>query len=507
MTSKSVVWAQIPVRVKGSSICAHHHDTEVTLACRQCSELACVRCIASVHSGHLLDNIADVITTKKGNIQSFIRRTEHQDIVNLKTEIGSITQKIEQNERRFNFHQKELEIQGNRMKDEINIIVTKIVSECTELKRENESRLKKYKVDMEKRIKELTILVQKCQVALETESDVEIFDAEKELYPLPNPELNLCSLAFTPNMHPQGYLDLAMGKRIVAGYSMTYASIHEDNENDSSTGTLAQLKEVTQRNAPFNVSAISAKRENGAWICSNEVSSIYEINDQHRIKKSCFKVCINDISVSPVTGNVWACSGGNNAIMELQADDSSIQRFTTSSTPRCLCVTQDSNIVVGMACKLVCCDVQGNVLLCKNVRTATKVAACPNTRRIAVVELDFREHDGEGRPHILVLDRKFQEQYRYYNNKEDKGTNPESASTAFHPSDVAFDSTGNLLFADYENKSILIMNSTGDVKSIYSDPWHVVALSINGIEEVWAVFRYRNYPNYRIKMLKPELYT
>ncbi|OWF39168.1 uncharacterized protein LOC110465400 [Mizuhopecten yessoensis] len=505
MASKSVFRAQIPVRVQGNTSCVHHHGTELTLCCWECSELACIRCIASVHDGHILDSLSDVMASKKGNIQSFIDQTEQNDIVDLKTEVETIAEKIENNERKFQMHQDEIEKQGKRMKDEIDIVVKKSISRCTELKQENEKRLKKYKIDMEARIKDLNTLVLKCRDTLQTQSDVEIFDTEKQLGPLPAVELNLCHLTFTPNKQPQGYLDLAVGKLTTVGYQFVYAYDAEENECNTPMEKMAQLKEEVQRKAPYNVSAICANKDEGAWICSSEVSSIYQINDEvWRCGTGCFKVCVSDISVSPVTGNVWASSEVNNAIMELPSQGEPIKRLTTTSAPRCLCVTQEGNIVIGMTRKLVRCDVRGNVLLTRTVCTPTKVAACPVTGNIAVVELDLREHEGEGRPHILVLDRLFQEYHRYHGDREDKGTTPESStSKAFHPIDITFDSAGNLLVGDYGNNSILIINTTGEVESIYSDSWHVVAISINSKGSVWAVFRYQDYPNYKIKVLKP----
>ncbi|XP_033741883.1 uncharacterized protein LOC117328460 [Pecten maximus] len=503
MASKSVFRAQIPIRVKGNVSCANHHGTEVSLCCRQCSELACIRCIASVHDGHVLDSLSEVIATKKGNIQSFIVRTEQNDVINLKTEVGSIAQKLEENESKFQLHQNELEKQGNQLKDAIDIIIKKSISSCTELKRENEKRLNKYKNDLETRMTDLTELVQKCRDTIESDCDVEIFDTEKELDMSPTVALNLCNMNFTPNMQPQGYLDLAMGRITAVGYQLNAFNVNEDDDAQSSMKT---LKEVTQRKAPYNVSAICANKAQGAWICSSEVSSVYQLNDSiWRCGKEDCKVRVNDIGISPVTGNLWASSEENNAIIEIQTQGSAVNRFTTTSSPRCLCVTRDSRVIVGMARKLVCCDAHGDILLNKIVSTPTKVASCSTSGNLAVVELDFPEHEGKGKPHILVLDKVFKECYRFYNDREGKGMNPESSAlNTFRPSDIVFDSAGNLLVGDYGNKSILILDTTGEVvKSIYSDSWHVVAMSINSEDSVWAVFRYRDYPNYKIKVLKP----
>ncbi|XP_069128234.1 uncharacterized protein [Argopecten irradians] len=515
MASKSVFRAQIPIRVKGSVSCAHHHGIEVSLCCRQCSELACIRCIASVHDGHDLDDLSEAITTKKSNIRSFILRIEKNDIVELKTEVGSISQKIEENERTFQKHQNELEKQGNRMKEEIDIIIKKSVSTCSQLKQENERRFEKYKADMKTRIEELTKLVERCRKTLETDDNVEIFDTEKELDLLPAVELNLCSMNFTPNQHPQGYLDLAKGRITFVGYQgqltnvPSIVDVPSVDENDISNAQVAalaqccQLKEIKQRKALYNVSAICATKAGGAWICSSEVSSIYQFDNSilGRRNEDC-KVRVNDISISPVTGNVWASSEDNNAIMEITSQGNSVKRFSTSSSPRCLCVTRGNKIIVGMDRELVCCDAQdGDIELNRYVHTPTKVAVCPVTESLAVVVLDFYEHGGEGKPHILVLDKMLKERRRFYSETEGKGTSAE-VSISSHPSDVTFDSVGNLLVGDYGNKSILILNTTGGVvRSIYSDTWHVVALSVNSKNVVWAVVKYRDYPNYKIKVL------
>ncbi|XP_069130727.1 uncharacterized protein [Argopecten irradians] len=505
MASKSIFRAQIPIRVKGSVSCAHHRGFEVSLCCRQCSELACIRCIASVHDRHVLDDLSEVITTKKGNIQSFIVRTETSDITDLKTEVSSVSKKIYENERKFQKHLNELEKQGTRIKEEIDIIIKKSVSRCSEIKRENERRLRQYKTDIEKSIDNLTELVEKCRSTIETGDVVEIFDMEKEVDVLPIVELNLCSMTFTPNQHPQGYLDLAMGRLASDWNVLMNTCDNEDSLRDSQTETSRHLVEVNEVKAPYNVTAICANKDEGAWICSGEATSIYQLDNCMSIdEKIRCKVRINDISISPVTGNVWASSEDNNAIMEITSQGNPVKRFSTFSAPRCLCLTRGSKIVVGMDRELVRCDVLGEgSQLNSNVRKPTKVAACPVTENIAVVDLDSYTHGGEGKPHILVFDQAFKEYFRFY-NEQDARTN-QTTPDSFCPSDITFDCAGNLLIGDHDNKSILILNTTGAVvRSIYKDSWHVVALGINNKDSVWAVVRYRDYPNYKIKLLRPE---
>lgn len=233
-----------------------------------------------------------------------------------------------------------------------------------------------------------------------------------------------------------------------------------------------------------------------------------------RREKVDFDVHVYSICVSPTTDNLWACALDNNGIMEL-ASGTPVTRFYTDREPMCLCVTTDNHIVVGMMGKVTKFTTAGKQIITTdksqsgNLSKKTQVYSpwnidqCRVTRNLAVVDRDEKRHGGNGKPHVIVIDTDLREIYRYHgdNTRVHQKTSQKTSYT-FDAYDVAFDSVGNLVIVDCDNKCLHLLSSSGEyLRLLHTDTGEVRAVGVDRSNLLWASVCHDGEPK-KVKLLQ-----
>ncbi|XP_069102082.1 tripartite motif-containing protein 2-like [Argopecten irradians] len=100
----------------------------------------------------------------------------------------------------------------------------------------------------------------------------------------------------------------------------------------------------------------------------------------------------------------------------------------------------------------------GKPLLCSPWR----ITECPITSNVAVIDDNKESDGGDGKKHVVVMDTDFQKLFAYrcnipraYQQTSQTGQQP------FNPNGVVYDSQGNILIADFNNSTVIILSGEG----------------------------------------------
>ncbi|XP_033754695.1 uncharacterized protein DDB_G0279899-like [Pecten maximus] len=205
---------QIPVRVKGNSQCSFHKNKEVILHCLDCDILICLSCSISIHNGHKLAEIENIIPLKRDVLMDFVNDTENNKLVQIRDEIKLIDDKIAENDTRFVELGQLMMQQAESCKSKLDVLTGEFVSLCDKMEMENRKLLLTFKRELKQRYKLLVKQVKECKEVLQSGTAVDLFDATTGLssagLPLPvEPELS--GLEFRPCASPTKQLRKALG--------------------------------------------------------------------------------------------------------------------------------------------------------------------------------------------------------------------------------------------------------------------------------------------------------
>lgn len=208
--------AKIAVRIKGQRTCLHHKGRQLDFYCEECQELACSKCVSSIHKRHSLCDISEIADQRKGNIRNFIDRTEENELVQIRSFIVSTDVLLKDNDKTFDKLSTQVKMQTEKLKRELDNRTAVTLSLYQKLKEDNNELIGKYKQDLETSEKQLLQQMQQCKTTLQQGSDIEIYYTECEIdsqIHLPvQPTLGTAS--FSPNINPRNHIELAFGNAI-----------------------------------------------------------------------------------------------------------------------------------------------------------------------------------------------------------------------------------------------------------------------------------------------------
>lgn len=397
-------------RAKGQTTCQHHQGQALTLFCVSCTELVCGRCVTSVHQSHTLEELGAILPGKREELQTYIDTTGNIQLLQLKTDITAAEEELKRNASRFKDIAAQAKEQGDRLKSEIDILVTQSLAMCKQIEDRNAKLIAAYKKDLQTRYDVLKNQLQDQKKLLQKSSDVQIYDAEVDLFannPLPSMP-NLHTSNFMPNKNPKTFLEQALGnmntvdpneeleqeiqpeqkpqqkqktKLRLGRHSKSQPSIIKLpslSDHGWSTGSrmsfikkpLKPIAPVHEERAPSaryrlcdgptvlgefespcKVSAISCTPEGDAWVCFDDSKTLTLLGPDGNVKRQIhYQVRFCDVRISPITQNLWACSSADRSIIEWPVTGLPIVKFQTDMTPRCMCLSQQLGfVIIGMS--------------------------------------------------------------------------------------------------------------------------------------------------------------
>ncbi|XP_033731794.1 uncharacterized protein LOC117321473 [Pecten maximus] len=422
---------QVPSRVKGQAVCIHHKGRQLELFCEECSELACTQCLSSVHRSHSICELRDIMSQKKQEIKYFIDQGENVDLVQAGKYIASIQQDIDDNASTFEKLSKDLKIQTQQLIEDLELQTSQTLSLYRQMEEENSRLLQTYKQDLERFNTQLKQQIDECKTVLQRGSHVEIYDTARDIqggdvsFPV---KPTLSTAIFHPPSNPGDLQDVcvyrptsgkddanvkaypdrgkSVGPRDYRGSKDTRHRFQPPEKNTAIGRGYDFLPQMTRTvgswQAPCPISGLSLTTDDQIWTKYSHSLTLLdrEGKTNQMIQQNDF-VFINDISFSSQTDTLWVCNRYN--VMELVSGRLS-HRFSTAREPKCLCITANIKVIVGMTEQITKLTVRGEVIASISeesgkpvVRSPQRIAECPITQHIAIVDWDLKSDGGDGK--------------------------------------------------------------------------------------------------------------
>ncbi|XP_069102662.1 E3 ubiquitin-protein ligase TRIM71-like [Argopecten irradians] len=490
--------SQIPSRRKGEKTCRHHKGRQLVLFCEQCQELACLRCISSVHRSHTMCELCETTPKKKKDITEFVDKTEKNELVQIQTYITSTDTLLQENDSVFEKLSHDLKTQTEKLKQELDTLTADTLSLYQEMKHDNAKLIQKYKQDLDIYDTQLKQQLSDCKKILQQGTPIEIYDMECEINSYLPVQPPLGAIGFTPNTNPRHYLELALGKLIFPGHGQ-----HMSEEDGSASSSSDQKQSRTQQqkrevedtrteaevilqpldtkmlaswDSPWFITNLCPISRGLAWTKFN--TSLILFGKKCKVSEKIeHKVNIRYISFSPATQRLWVCDNSNN-ILEL-VSGSLVHRFGTRTSIQCICASLNNHIIVGMSKSISKYTTGGQMVLTTMAATTEKplvcspyrIAECPLTNNVAVIDCNYKKEGGDGNQHVVVMDTNFRQLFVF--NGDIRTTHKqgkEKENRAFEPTCVVYDSKGNIIIGDTSSHKILLLNGSGSViRTIQTD--------------------------------------
>lgn len=515
----------IPVRVKGSIFCKHHPAREVSLVCEDCEgELVCVECVTSTHQRHGLVKLSDVAPLKRDLIRTFMEKAEKTAIPKIRKQVDYANEKLAENKTMYKTLVEKIRQQGEIIKDEIDRITNRFVAQCEESEQANEEKMTKYRKQLHGLYAELNLNVHECRKTLESGSPTQVYAVEKKvsagmkLPPAPNIRptyFNAGSLSLDqieqsfggltqPDDQTEAELQTAIAGGVVVTKVMDLDDLASGIFDGSASGVLNMpyygnraLYLVSEFEHVSDIHSLHAVENTPhAWILDIFTYDILLVNKKGKMKdKRELKVCPDDLSMSPITGNMWVSSEDDYKIREAGADKTPRVRFHSTDLPLSLCITRDNKVMVGTHKTVTVYTPEGEVVQ-RTTTDRTKrqmvtfprhISQCPMSGNIAVADGDDPEWGGDDKPHVMVMDSNLLLQFRYRGEKNSSAG--KKKGPFFDPYDMCFDASGNLIVADRNNRTLLLVNKEGRyLSTLFEDKARPVAISLQNENVLWVGF-------------------
>ncbi|XP_060073324.1 uncharacterized protein LOC132553129 [Ylistrum balloti] len=250
---------------------------------------------------------------------------------------------------------------------------------------------------------------------------------------------------------------------------------------------------LSQFPSPCAVTSICLTSDGHAWTCNEESRVLTQLDNAGDVIKtvSC-KANVNDISMSNKTHHLWYCTW-KCRVVELDPEtDTRIRRFTTEIWPRCVCVTDKEEILVGAEKKITLYTTDGSVIMTTDTEMSgvirpTRLTQCPLTGNIAFLEKSSSRCDGQDNGHVVVLSNDLSVKFRYTG---DCDTSQSVESSYFDPFDIKYDDKGCLLVGDFTSNTVDLITGTGNhSRTLLTDTGSSQAIGIHTDGVIWAAFK------------------
>ncbi|XP_069112203.1 uncharacterized protein [Argopecten irradians] len=508
---------QIAFRPQGQITCVHHKGKTLELFCEKCRDVACTKCVTTVHKGHDMCDLCDITAVIIDDIREFVEETERSRLPKRQENIQNTTDELQQNSEYFVNLSKETKRQAERMKQEIDIMTAERLSFYQQMKEDNELLLTNYRRELERGDAELQDQLQVCKRLLQNASAITIYDAKDKvknygLQQVTKPALQTTS--FEPTESIRGYLEKAFCEKETQRQTTSQASPSDSCQIYHSFGKyrpnvmtkqlllsdtlLSDVKILGHGKLGFVSASVCCHHTTKvACVCfSFPDKTIFNVFDtaltkqnEIRIDKETYRVCY-----ARDTDNIWAADHVNNCIVEIISGSPTV-RLYMKDTPKCFSVTMDRHILVGTSGRVTKFSLRGNIIhSSKNVKSEKcplfhpyRISECPISQNVAI--LDKKSDDYKSNTRLVVLNKRLQQLYCCSEVPSGLG---QYKGTSFRPGDIVFDMFGNIVVAEVTNRCIILLDGEGNfVKIIYTTQYPPKAIAVDSDNILWVVNGYQ----------------
>ncbi|XP_021374745.1 uncharacterized protein LOC110464052 [Mizuhopecten yessoensis] len=350
-----------------------------------------------------------------------------------------------------------------------------------QMEEDNTKLLQTYKQDLEMYSTKLKHQAQECKIALQRGSDIQVYDTGHEIQSSATLPVKptLCTASFSPNRNPQGHLEQAFGEVNTSdqcqgqgllgsstGQRLPSTQHRSKGEKELTSPVyilLPQTKVLGELISPCDITSVCPITDGQVWTSYFYSNTLTLLDRKGKvIQEVTHNAEIIDISLSPTTNTLWICDRKNN-ITELVSgglvhSEGSLPEATGTGKP----------------------------LVCRPYR----ISECPVTHNVAVVDFDNKNQGGEGKPRFVVMDTDFKELFVYGGEVLHTYQPPsQSEGERFNPYGVVYDSVGNLVIGDFNNKSVVLISGCGEfLRILHKDGYCAYAIRVHKKDVLWVVF-------------------
>ncbi|OWF53034.1 uncharacterized protein LOC110446939 [Mizuhopecten yessoensis] len=470
-----------------SKKCPAHPQNDVMFVCKNCMEdLVCSHCVATTHNGHFFVELNEFVIQKTDDIDQFLREAE-RDLPTIKNKIAATEKNLNGNDGYFKDVINDIQRQSSELKAEIDKISDNYVLLCEQMEEENKENLRKFKEELEYIYSNMSALVRTCRDAIESANDMEIIYAERKIpedRDIPT-EIPLKAAIFRPGNSGTEQKIRVFGTLAIEGSN----SLSERSALSSSPQNLEMLSEFQHNKRVHSMSPVGEY----VWLLERLSQEIVLVNLSGAVQRTIQNESrVYDIAVSTVSEHLWL-SCEDRTIREVHTATIPVIRFRVDETPRCLCVTGDDYIVIGMDRKIVIYSSEGQIEramdkfspLARMLKRPHHITACDRAGELSVIVYD---NQVTRKLHVTVVDENLQVKYHHEGDCvtirngsiRGSGYNPPKK---FRPYDACYDKHKNMLITDMNNKSVVIVHGKNKkMETLVTEDYepHGIALQENG---------------------------
>ncbi|XP_060065670.1 uncharacterized protein LOC132545996 [Ylistrum balloti] len=235
------------------------------------------------------------------------------------------------------------------------------------------------------------------------------------------------------------------------------------------------------------------------WLLDDENRIVvYNTEARYVCKTIHLHESVPDFSLCRDNMKAWYCSQTSNTVGEIESDQK-IVRFTVDKKPLSLCVTADYRVVVGMVGVLTIYTPDGAEVTSATstedyvVRTPHRIAECPSTNNLAVIDMDWKSHGGDQRSRVVIFDKLLKILHIYFGRRKFPELRPDldRIELAYSPRGVFYNKDGELFVSDFYNHSVIRLSGTGTYEGEYHNYMPTpTAICNKSADELWVLHQH-----------------
>ena len=463
-------------REKGEIFCLEHLKKKLVFLCKQCNILICNTCIVKEHSGHSVEEVAEVVEKKFGKLDDFITKIEEKTIPKVETIVKQV-------EAQTSARKKELEAGIEKAyqheKSLIEILRENTKKTVDELKGELQTvdqQFHRFKSESDKYLEDIKSALNECKETKKTENDILIIDVVNSVGTLhnnpPTCQILQTRKIFTPGSNPVFDIEKAYGCVCTDGEVIVEFQYSEDKPTPvrrrpkpiprprPSTG--AEAAPIKRRQllseplvTPCNLqskypNSIEKFSDGTLCYCCLSEYCVYLIDKDNTtcIKEVKLDVNVLDIAIHPTTDVLYIGCYCDKSIRTVDIRTGTTSTvFNTVDIPYCMTFNGDGTILVGFCLqnKVVNCTLSGEELKSITVEQPWHISLCNITGNILIAS-----HSSD----TPVMNKDFQTMF-IYNGPTEKG----QTKKAVRCFDAVFDTEGHILVGDYDNSVVYVVDA------------------------------------------------
>ncbi|XP_048740752.2 E3 ubiquitin-protein ligase TRIM9-like [Ostrea edulis] len=446
--------------------CEFHTNQRCEVHCQQCDVPVCLKCMRGPHNGHKIEDIPEIFSDKKKELEKEIREIESTIIPQYKKKNEETEHTLSYIMAEFDELQREEEKHRKFWHQEVDNIFNKFGSLMKSRKANLLAALNSHQSKLTNQIPNMTETVQQNKEILRSNnvSAVTNYKSKLEEYRNMPTDIDVKLPSLKTNTVQGRELSLELGEYKASLTQTTLPSLTEEVSHLSLPKMLEQAKSVTTIPARVNpLLHVACVRVNEAWV-SDKDKTIRRVGIHGSVRDTVTTTCLywpDDITVTRQGELVYSDSRNRTVNIVKHGRTETLITTPQGWHPDKLCCTKSGDILVSMG---TTDDSQNKIVGYQKHTVKQEIDRDEDGEPIYkggdyslyVVENnngDICASDNNADT-VIVVDRSGRVRFRY------DGT-PARRKKSFNPKHIVTDSMSQIIVADYNNACLHILDQNG----------------------------------------------